>query len=135
MGVLPQGLLSPCTNHPRGRYQITRNTFYAQSLPKLFKLANTKPNSLLILSYGYHNKDSCSNPLLSPTASWQILMPPCVAPVVGCIPSYRELWLINDLNVSHLLFCWFHQNWIITKPVLKQYKTLYLCYGFCIQYC
>lgn len=138
MGLLPSGLLlSPCTNHPRRSYQTTRNTFSAQCLPKLFKLANTKSTYpvLPILSRGYHNKDSCSNPLLSPAASWQILVTPCVVPVLGSVPSSWELWVINYLNVSHLLFCWSPYLNNNKANVIKQYKTLYLCYGFCTQYC
>lgn len=59
MGVLLLGLLSPCTNDLRVDYQTTRNTSYAQSLPKIFQLAKPKPTyaALPILSHGYHIKD------------------------------------------------------------------------------
>lgn len=74
--ALTLGTTFPCSDHPRLRSQTTRDSLFAQGLPKLFKLADPRLvyPTLPIPSYGNHNRVSCPCFLLTVSAS--LVFPP-----------------------------------------------------------
>lgn len=84
IGALHSGPQSTCTNHPRARYQTTRDSCMPPSLSKLLKLANPKPAScaLPVPSNGNSMKTLALqfSPLLplSPDQPWCFPVWPCL---------------------------------------------------------
>ena len=95
LGSPYSGPLSTCPNCSRARCQANRDSPYAPSPLKLFKLANCKPvytlynpkPGLSMPSNGNHNRDSCSHVPLD-SAFWSALVVfQCDSPWHGLRPS------------------------------------------------
>lgn len=117
--------LFPYLNHPRTRYQTTRDIPILQSSLKLFKSANPKPAwpaycALLLPSHENHNIGFCPCFPVSP-ASWLTLVLPGMSLCSwGALFSW-ELWPNYFFNSSHLIFSSHHFLHNTKTYILKPY--------------